>query len=403
MRKDIPETMNKRFLALTTALVFGLSALSGCGKKEEEATTAATTTEEYSINLQDNSLIENASADVPYMKDGKIQSDLTGEWVLPEENNKRPMAITINNIYEALPQSGIENADIIYEMLEEGRSVTRFLCVFSDYKAIDKLGPVRSARHYFTRKAMEYDAVFVHWGHSIYAGHEFDVMQDLDQIDLNGKDGGAGFRVDRPGYALEHTGYTSGENIANVIGEYKWDTNKCSSYKKMFSFNYEDTPLADGKDCKRVTTAFTEGLEPYFEYDSESKTFLRYENGSPQIDENTGNQLKFKNVIVQYCPHQFITNDQVGCIDINLNGKGKGYYFTDGKYIPIKWKKKAKAQFIDFTSTDGMLDGNIRTQESGKFGVTKYYTKDGKELKLNPGKTFVAIFPDDRKKGIEIE
>ena len=386
-------------MAMSLALVLGLSALSGCGKKKEEATT----TEDYSVNLNDSSIIDEASADVPLMKDGKVQSDLTGEWVAPEDNDKRPIAMTINNIYVALPQSGVENADVIFEMLEEGKSVTRFLAVFSNYKAVEKIGPVRSARHYFSRKAMELDAVFVHWGQSIYAEHDFEMLKDLDQVDLNGKDGSAAFRVSRPGKAIEHTGYTSGENIAKAIESNGFDAKKCKSYKKMFNFNTEDKVPEGGKDCKKIKTAFTTGLDPHFEYDDSTKTYKRFENGGPQIDENTNNQLEFKNVIVQFCPHDFIKDDNVGCIDIKLSGKGDGYYISDGKIVPIKWEKKGKAQFIDFSTSAGMLDNNVRKDEAGKFGITQYYTEDGEKLMLNPGKTFVTMFPDDNKDGIVVE
>lgn len=387
----------KKILAIMLSSMFVLGSLAGCGKKKAENEDAS-----YSVTLTDSSMLDDGS-DVALTKDGMVQSDLTGEWVTPEQNDKRPIAITINNIYEALPQSGVEQADVIFEMLEEGKSVTRLLCVFSNYEDIEQLGPVRSARHYFDRKAMEFDAYFVHWGYSLYAGNDFDTITDLDHMDLNDQDAAAGFRVSRPGKALEHTGYTSGEKIVNQLASHDFDSTKCASYKKMFYFNMEDKEPEGGSDAKKITTTFTAGLAPSFEYDESTKLYKRFEAGGPQIDETTGNQLAFKNVIIQYAPHNFISGDPSGCIDIPLNGEGEGYYISDGKVIPIKWEKKNTASFLDYPSLDYLGDTSVRGAEMGEYGVTQYYTQDGELLKMNPGKTFVTMFPDDNKEGVTIE
>ena len=171
----------------------------------------------------------------------------------------------------------------------------------------------------------------------------------------------------------------------------------------MFYFNPDDTVPEGGKDCNKVTTAFNQGLEPYFTYDSENKVYKRFENGAEQIDENTGAQLTFKNIIIQYAPHRYIEGDESGCLDIELTGSGEGYYISDGKVIPITWKKDASASYVDYTTVNGYIDENPRTAAPGEFGTTQYYTEDGEMLKLNPGKTFVTIFPDDKKDGIILE
>ena len=63
-----------------------------------------------------------------------------------------------------------------------------------------------------------------------------------------------------------------------------------------------------------------------------------------------------------------------------LNGTGKGYYATNGKIIPITWEK-----------------GDAIT------GVTHYYTEDGKELHMNPGKTWVSVMQSDNEAGCVVE
>ena len=278
--------MNKKIVALTTAVVLSLSVLGGCGKKEEEATTEA---QSYSVNLTENSMIDDSS-DMLMSKDGKILSDLNGEWVEPEIAKQRYVAIMVNNIIDAMPQSGVERADVIYEMLEEG-GITRLMAIFlADYTDVQKIGPVRSARHYYDRKALEYDAIFAHWGQSIYAQHEFEHLKDLDQLDMNGKDGEYGFRAsDR---VAPHNAYTSGENIKKAIEADGFDTKKSKEYKKMFNFNLEEKPLEGGKAANKITTAYNEGRKPWFEYDSESGLYKRFQYGEPQIDAETANLIQ---------------------------------------------------------------------------------------------------------------
>ncbi len=396
-------------LALVLSGMFILGGLAGCGKKDEAGEAIDTTSitdmvaESYSVEISPSSSLNGDATEVLMMKDGMVMSDLTGEWIDEELADKRYFGIMVNNISEAMPQSGVERADVIYEMLEEG-GITRLLAIYQgNYEDIERIGPVRSARHYFDRKALEYDAFFVHWGHSIYAGHDFEVIEDLDDIDLNGKDGSQGFRVSRPGKALEHTGYTSGQNIANAIENDGFDKNKSDSYKKMFNFNVKDKVPEGGQDAKKITTAFHDGRKPWFEYDESTGLYKRFQYGAEQIDELTGNQLAFKNVIIQFAPHQLISGDQVGCIDINLVGEGEGWYASDGKIIPIKWKKQVKYNMVDFTTTNGMLDGSMRSGNCSDYGVTTYYTEDGEKLKINPGKTWITLFQDDNKDGIIIE
>ena len=130
--------------ALTTALT--VSCLAGCGKKKEEDTEQATITTEAAATMSD--------ADIEFAptKEGYVINEFSGEWIDESLSNQRPLCIMINNIVDAMPQSGISQADITYEMLVEG-GITRYMCVFKDYSNLEKLGPVRSARHYYVQMA----------------------------------------------------------------------------------------------------------------------------------------------------------------------------------------------------------------------------------------------------------
>jgi len=79
----------------------------------------------------------------------KIESDIWEE--------RRPIALIIENHADARPQSGLSKADVVYEAVAEG-GITRFLSIFYCGAAAEdvKVAPVRSARVYFIDWAAEY-------------------------------------------------------------------------------------------------------------------------------------------------------------------------------------------------------------------------------------------------------
>ncbi|MBQ8912645.1 MAG: DUF3048 domain-containing protein, partial [Lachnospiraceae bacterium] len=109
--------------AMITSLLF-----SGCGKSksnEEETTTTL-----QSIDIKPIATMDGSADDIVVIsKEGYVLSDLTGEWIDEKYANQKPLCIMINNISEAMPQSGLSQAAITYEILVEG-GITRFLCVF---------------------------------------------------------------------------------------------------------------------------------------------------------------------------------------------------------------------------------------------------------------------------------
>jgi len=82
-----------------------------------------------------------------------VPNVLTGIDTDEELLERRPFLISIDNHVGARPQSGLSRADLLYELPVEG-GITRFLGVFWT-QDVDKIGPVRSARHYHIDLVME--------------------------------------------------------------------------------------------------------------------------------------------------------------------------------------------------------------------------------------------------------
>ena len=128
----------KRLVGICMAAIL---LLSGCGTGTNEPDTKENTKRETeqtttvaSLVLGDNDQ-QGTTAKENESHEGMIKSKLTGEWIDPEKGNRRPIAVMLNNIKEAIPQSSIEAADIVYEAPVEG-GITRLMGIYEDF-AID--------------------------------------------------------------------------------------------------------------------------------------------------------------------------------------------------------------------------------------------------------------------------
>ena len=370
--------MNKRWKCRITAVALAASfLLTGCGSSEEETTAPVVTevvteapTTEAKLQVTEPSTIQDADK-VSLAKDGKVKNPLTGLWIDESYQNMRPISVQISNVQPAIPQTGIARADIIYEMLVEG-GITRLNAIITEYQGIEKLGPMRSARHYYDRKALEYDAIFFCWGTSIYAQADIDGgLANLEAVDLNYEPGG--FRSDDR--FAPHNAYTNSEGLNGRIDKHGFSREHRSIYQKMYKFNETFTPI-EGNPAKKVTTKFHNNRQPWFEYDEEDQLYYRFQYGEEQIDNETGEQLAFTNVLIQFAKHTPMP-DLPELWDIEWTGEGDGFYCTGGKVVPVTWKNTK--------------------------GVTKWYNMDGSELSMNPGKTWITVFQNSNREGIVFE
>ena len=358
-------------LVLATAIAMGIS-LCGCGAKKAEETTA-TTEAKAEVDVSQSTMMKSADAIDETFHEG-VYNDLTGEWNTDrKEEYGRPIAIMINNIENAIPQSGIGQADILYEFVVEG-GITRMLAIYNDYDNLEKVGSIRSCRPYYVTTAMEYDAIYMHYGQSPQGQEELD-KTGIDHISGLGGEGSVSFYRSSEREA-PHNVYTNSDMIKAGIDYLGCNTKHKEGFKSKFEFNEEDT-VPTGDKVNKLTLNMSVYTQPWFEYDSKNKVYKRFQYGDKQIDDLTGKQLTFKNIIIQFAHYTSIDDHDRQLID--LVGSGDGYYISDGVMVPVTWTK------------------------SDDKAVTKYSTSDGKELKLNPGKTYVTVFESDNKAGVVTE
>ncbi|MBP7175770.1 MAG: DUF3048 domain-containing protein [Thermoclostridium sp.] len=287
-------------------------------------------------------------------------------FVFPKEG-VRPIAVMIDNeTSKVLPQGGIGIAQIVYEILVEYGD-TRYMAIF--YNNMPELvGPVRSSRHYFLDYAMEYDAIYAHIGWSDYAYRDLDLFE-IDNIDGVSSEAGSVYwdlTRDRTNY---HDSYTSPERINKFIGkaQYTQETEK----RLPFEYQPTDTDLPEGQSAKEIFIKYSTNSNGGFYYDSELKNYKRTRLGEFQIDRNTDEPIRTKNILILHVETKNIPQDKYGRKDVITAGSGKGYFITNGLAQEITWEK------------------------SSRTSQTIYRNAKKEKIVLNPGQTWIQIVPLD--------
>lgn len=351
----------KKSYCILLALLFVLS-VTGCKKKEQPVVEE--TKEEVIVEKSKEQ--EERKSEIP-----ENQNLLTGIADLTEEAiGKRPVAVMVNNVEPALPQYGVADADIIFEIPVEGDK-TRLMAIYADYTTMPKICSIRSCRYYFPAFSQGFDAFYVNWGIDETVSDYLDGLH-MDQYDGMYNPGGL-FGRDQErldsGYALEHTGYFDGTKFASVVQTEGKRTDLSENKKETaFLFNGINEQIRpDGDDCTTVNVNFG-GATATFTYDENTKTYLKNINGNPHMDGVSNTQLAFTNVFV--LETDISVRDDVGHKKLDWQGGADsvGYYISNGGVQKIHWSKESENDYLKF-----------------------YDYESGEEIHVNRGKSYIAV------------
>lgn len=356
----------KKVISLILVVLMSVCLLASCGEQpvdefETPDSTVVVESEEVSSEEQ------NEQEQIPGYTG--VLNPITGLYDLtPSAEGSRYYTMMIGNTNEALPQLGISNADMIYEMLVEG-GITRLMAFYADIDKVGdaKIGSCRSARTNFVSTAYGYDALFGHFGGS-KSGYEMIKSNKVNDLD--------GFTNYEPYFwrdawrkehmAVEHSALTSGTQLKALAEKKGYRLTRKEPESTAFKFNTDGDVSVNGttSDATSVSVKFSNYMTCGFEYDAESGVYKKLRKGQPHIDGNNNEQLAFKNVLVIYDHHGYEEDN----LHIVVQQKaGEGIYFCDGKAVPITWSK-----------------GAVKNPY-------KFMTADGKDLLVSPGKTYVGV------------
>ena len=313
----------------------------------------------------------------------KIMQDKDNQEVVAEENNvltavvdekevqifngnDRPIAVMIDNHDDAWPQAGLQRAYMVYEIIVEGGE-TRLMALFKGADDVEKIGPVRSARHYFIDYAMENDAIYTHFGESPQASSDIK-KYSIDEIDGISEDGTTFWRVKDK--KAPHNAVTSMENLIKSAKNknYKMTSNE----ESVLNYVTDAVNLEDGQGAVSVTIPHSQLQTVSYEYDEENKVYERFARKEAQVDWDTDEPITVKNIIITFCDNYTLSDaENKGRQGLKNIGTFDGYYITNGKAIKIKCIKNARDE------------------------KTIYQDLNGNEIDVNDGNTFVHICPTD--------
>lgn len=291
---------------------------------------------------------------------------------------KRPLAVMVENAPDSRPHSGISDADIVFEAVAEG-GVTRFMPIYyCDVQRYDTLiAPVRSARSYFVDWASGFNwPMYVHVGGANIAGPA-DALGQISQYGWNLENDMNQFSIGYPTFvrnanrlgrkvATEHTMETSTERLWEVAEDRGW-TNM-SPERRIGRTLYEEEDWKDGYtgwsfqeeipapgDVRSISHEFWSGYSQYdvrWEYDPDTNSYNRFMGGEPHTDLNNGDQVQANTVIV-------LLTQEKGPIDelkhmlYTTTGSGNALVFMNGEVVEAAWVKKSRTAELEFKDRKG--------------------------------------------------
>lgn len=280
---------------------------------------------------------------------------LTGLEAADDVNN-RPVGVMVNNHPDARPQTGLSEADIVFEILAEG-NITRFLAIFQSNQS-ETVGPVRSAREYYFELAKGYDALYVYHG----SAKKVEKLLQASGVDsING----AFHDDDKTLFKREdfrvapHNSYLL---FDAVYDQAEKEDFKIESNQKPLTFLDEADDI-EGESAESIEINYASSLVEYT-YDATNESYVRYNDNEQTVELADDTPIEVDNVFIVKMDHEVIDSEGRRAIDIESGGEA--YLIQKGKVQTVTWENS---------------DGRIVPVE------------DGNELGLVKGKTWINVVP----------
>ncbi|MRG87402.1 DUF3048 domain-containing protein [Salinibacillus xinjiangensis] len=278
-----------------------------------------------------------------------------------EEINNRIVGVMVNNHNKARPQTGLSQADIVYELLAEG-PITRFIAFFHS-ETPEMVGPVRSAREYYADLALGMDSIYVYHG----------AAQHIEDIILNkGAEVLRGMVHDNDGFLFKRESFRQAPHNSYLLypNVYEAAENKGISTEKEYEpypfLSENEVEELSGDEASKVHIVYDDVYEKVtYEYDEANEKYIRYSDGEKSVELETDEPIMLDNIFIVETGHQVIDSANRRAID--LESGGKGYLIQKGIVKEVNWKN---------------VDGRI-------------LPFNGEEpVEFVPGKTWVNVVPE---------
>lgn len=316
--------------------------VTGCKKEEEKDKTSKGTTPPVTVEKPDEE-----PEKIEYS--GPI-SQTTGVLLTVENKKNNHFAVMVENSKPARPHTGLASADIVYEMKVE-YDITRFLAIYND-SIPNKIGPVRSSRHYYLPLSIDLNLPYIHFGGSSFAYNDLKLMK---QTHIDGITQGKYFSRDNSRKA-PHNAYLHPAKLPSF-------TEEIAGAPFTFAEKIDDSLPS----VKEISFSYNNFTDVKYVFEPKIPAYKRFLEGDGHVDRETGSIIQTQNVIVLVAKHKKLGTSG-NHIDIDFKAGGKAFYYTNGK--------KQEGTWVNLNGDLKFLDGN------------------GEVVKLSKGKTWIQVIEE---------
>jgi hypothetical protein len=359
----MPQEPRIRMHAAATATVLALVA-AACGSPAPTSSGIAGVATPGSSSTDvvgPTSTVSPTPAPTPAL----VPAPLTGLLVSPEAAQRHPIAVMVDDLSPARPQSGFGAASVVWQAPAEG-GIPRYMMIFGENRP-EAVGPVRSARYYYIAWAAEWDAVYAHAGGS---------PQALTTLWQNGS-GQLVYNADQFAWgpffqrvttrSSPHNLYTDGRQLDALVTRLGV---KPAAVKPIWQFA-ADAPLGERPVGGRIVVSYPSNTIQY-DYDRLTNSYPRTVSvEGPEIDAATNRRVAPKNVVVMLMAFGPLNdaNPEKHRLEAQVIGTGVAWIATNGRTIKGTWRK---ASLTD---------------------PTRFFDSSGSLVTLTAGQTFVQVMP----------
>ncbi|OZU87680.1 lipoprotein YerB [Virgibacillus indicus] len=337
------------YLLLLLLIVF-----TGCSKEEEKA---------------QNNKQRDSSTEEKAVPDGEEEAEKALKNIFPltgmktdEEADNRIIGIMVNNHTLARPQSGLSSADMVFEILAEGK-ITRLLALYQS-KIPDVVGPVRSAREYYFKLANAYNALYVYHGAANFV-NDMIINRGIEHLNGSIYDNDGNLFKREAFRKAPHNSYLQVDAVYDVAEGKGYEVT--SSFEGLEFLDEKEVVSLSGEPANHVEIVYSannpmEIVE--FAYDEASGKYTRFNDREKTVELNTDEAVQVENIFIVETHHEVI--DDAGRRAIDLASGGNAYLIQKGNVQKVQWENQ-----------DGKIIPVI----------------DGKPAGFVPGKTWINIIP----------
>jgi hypothetical protein len=297
-----------------------------------------------------------------------VRAPLTGELVTEEAARRRVIAVMVDDHGNARPQSGFNDASIVWHAPAEG-GIPRYMLLFQE-RIPGSVGPIRSARPYYIGWAAEWKSMYVHSGGSPQAlrilrsaDGRGGLVYDADEFRWGGR-----YLWRAKDRRAPHNVYTDGKHLRQLaikVGAEDGDLAGAWRFAPDPAFHLRPTG-------GRIEVPYSYNRVVY-QYDRESNRYLRSVTGaSKQVDRADGKRVAPKNVVILSVRFRLLGDAKLRQ-EAEFIGEGPAWIASNGITIKGTWKKTSMK------------------------APTLLFDASGKPVTLTIGQTFVQVVPRGTK------